>query len=42
MEFYLDKAKRDLVQKVARGVRNENDWVELLTPDIRVMNNRFE
>jgi Rad3-related DNA helicase len=42
MEFYLDKANRELVQKVARGVRNKNDWIELLSPDIRVLNYNFQ
>ncbi|MGK0209606.1 MAG: Rad3-related DNA helicase [Patescibacteria group bacterium] len=38
MEFYLDKANRELTQKIARGVRFKGDWVELLSPDIRVLN----
>lgn len=42
MEFYLDKARRELIQKVARGVRNKTDWVELLSPDSRVMNTHFD
>jgi Rad3-related DNA helicase len=36
-EFYKDKAKRELVQKVYRGVRSSEDYVELLSPDIRVL-----
>ena len=42
MEFYMDKARRDLVQKVARGVRFKGDKVDLLSPDIRVLNAKFD
>jgi len=42
MEFYMDKARRDLVQKVARGVRFQGDKVDLWSPDIRVLNNGFD
>jgi Rad3-related DNA helicase len=38
MEFYLDKARRELIQKVARGVRFKGDSVDLYSPDIRVLN----
>lgn len=41
-EFYLDKARRDLVQKVARGVRFKGDKVDVLSPDIRVLNENLE
>ena len=34
--FYFDKARRELVQRVYRGIRSENDEVNLLSPDIRV------
>jgi len=36
-EFYWDKARRDLVQKIARGVRFKGDHVLLLSPDSRVL-----
>lgn len=42
MEFYMDKANRELVQKIARGVRHKEDWVNLLSPDIRVLNAKLE
>lgn len=42
MEFYMDKANRELTQKIARGVRYKGDWVNLLSPDIRVLNARLE
>jgi len=42
MEFYMDKARRDLVQKVARGVRFKGDKVDLLSPDIRVLNEKLD
>jgi len=38
MEFYIDKANRELIQKIARGIRYKGDWVNLLSPDIRVLN----
>ena len=42
MEFYMDKARRDLIQKVARGVRFKGDKVSLWSPDVRVINAKFE
>jgi len=42
MEFYLDKARRDLVQKVARGVRYKGDHVFLLSPDSRVLDGKVD
>ncbi|MCK5449350.1 DEAD/DEAH box helicase family protein [Candidatus Pacearchaeota archaeon] len=41
-EFYMDKARRDLFQKVARGVRFKGDKVSLWSPDVRVINARLE
>jgi len=35
-EFYFDKAKRDLIQRISRGVRFSEDYVLLLSPDERV------
>jgi len=37
-DFYKDKAKRELWQKVYRGLRFKEDKVFLLSPDIRVLN----
>ncbi|MAH03864.1 hypothetical protein CMI39_03710 [Candidatus Pacearchaeota archaeon] len=37
-EFYKDKAKRELLQKIYRGLRFKEDYVYLLSPDIRVIN----
>ena len=42
MEFYLDKARRELVQKIARGVRFKGDHVLLLSPDSRVLDGRVQ
>lgn len=42
MEFYVDKARRELLQKISRAVRFKGDWVNLLSPDIRVLNNDFD
>ena len=40
-EFYMDKAYRELIQKISRGIRFEGDWINLLSPDIRVLNTKF-
>lgn len=37
-DFYRDKSKRELLQKVYRGLRFKEDHVFLLSPDIRVLN----
>ncbi|MEI7718761.1 MAG: helicase C-terminal domain-containing protein [archaeon] len=42
MEFYMDKSRRDLVQKVARGVRFKGDHVLLLSPDSRVLDGKVD
>lgn len=42
MEFYLDKARRELVQRVSRGVRYQGDYVKLFSPDSRVINTSFD
>ena len=36
-EFYKDKSKRELLQKVYRGLRFKEDHVDLLSPDVRVL-----
>lgn len=41
MEFYMDKARRELLQKIYRGVRFKSDHVFLLSPDLRVLNERI-
>jgi len=38
-EFYIDKAKREFLQRIFRGLRSENDHIYLLSPDIRVFEN---
>ncbi|MFH1326560.1 MAG: helicase C-terminal domain-containing protein [archaeon] len=35
--FYKDKARRELWQKIYRGLRFKEDVVELLSPDLRVL-----
>lgn len=42
MEFYLDKARRDLYQKISRGIRFKGDKVNLYSPDVRVLNSKFD
>ncbi|MBU0958788.1 MAG: hypothetical protein KKB31_02465 [Nanoarchaeota archaeon] len=37
-DFYRDKAKRELWQKIYRGLRFKEDEVDVLSPDIRVLN----
>lgn len=36
--FYVDKAKRELLQRIYRGLRSKNDHIKLLSPDLRVFN----
>ncbi|MEK6873348.1 MAG: LAGLIDADG family homing endonuclease [Nanoarchaeota archaeon] len=36
-DFYKDKAKREFLQKIYRGVRNKEDYVYVLSPDLRVL-----
>lgn len=37
MGFYMDKANRELLQKIYRGLRSKTDRVYLLSPDSRVV-----
>ena len=37
MQFYMDKSRRELLQKIYRGLRSKNDRVYLLSPDSRVL-----
>ena len=41
MSFYMDKAQRELLQRIYRGLRSKDDKVYLLSPDIRVLDNEF-
>ncbi len=41
MPFYMDKARRELLQRIYRGLRSKDDKVYLLSPDIRVMEHEF-
>ena len=36
-DFYKDKAKRELLQKIYRGLRSKEDHIYLLSPDARVL-----
>ncbi len=40
-EFYLDKSKRELLQKIYRAIRFKEDHVILLSPDSRVLDANF-
>jgi Rad3-related DNA helicase len=37
-EFYKDKAERELLQRIYRGLRFKEDHIYLLSPDTRVLN----
>lgn len=39
--FYFDKARRDFIQRVYRGLRSKDDHIFLMSPDIKVLNNRL-
>lgn len=41
MSFYMDKARRELIQKISRGLRFRGDKVQLLSPDSRVFGIEF-
>ncbi len=42
MEFYMDKARRDLIQKISRGIRFKGDSVEVWSPDVRVLQSNLD
>ncbi len=35
-DFYIDKARREFLQRIYRGLRSEEDHIYLFSPDIRV------
>jgi len=35
--FYMDKARREFLQRIYRGLRSEEDHIFLLSPDSRVL-----
>ena len=37
MPFYMDKSRRELLQRIYRGLRSKDDKVYLLSPDSRVL-----
>jgi Rad3-related DNA helicase len=37
MRFYMDKAERELLQRIYRGLRSRDDHIYLLSPDSRVL-----
>ena len=37
-KFYFDKARREFLQRVYRGLRTKDDSVNLLSPDLKVLN----
>ncbi|MEM0465133.1 MAG: helicase C-terminal domain-containing protein [Candidatus Pacearchaeota archaeon] len=41
MPFYIDKANRELLQRVYRGLRSKDDKIELFSPDVRVLEFNF-
>lgn len=39
--FYGDKSRREFLQRIYRGLRSKDDHINLLSPDIRVLNGRL-
>ncbi len=39
--FYFDKARREFLQQIYRGLRHKKDHIYLLSPDSRVLNTNF-
>ena len=42
MSFYMDKSRRELLQRIYRGLRSKDDKVFLLSPDKRVLDFEIE
>ena len=42
MDFYFDKARREFLQRVYRGLRSKDDEISLLSPDIQVLKAKIE
>jgi len=40
-EFYFDKSRREFLQRIYRGLRSDDDAVNMLSPDIMVMKRGF-
>jgi Rad3-related DNA helicase len=40
-KFYFDKAKREFMQRIYRGLRKKDDVVNLLSPDLKVLHSGF-
>jgi len=38
-DFYLDKSRREFMQRIYRALRSENDHIFLYSPDVRVFEN---
>jgi Rad3-related DNA helicase len=38
-DFYMDKSRREFLQKIYRGLRSESDHIFLLSPDSRIFDN---
>ena len=36
--FYFDKSRREFIQRIYRGLRSDDDVVNLLSPDLKVLN----
>ncbi len=42
MEFYFDKARREFLQRIYRGLRSKEDTVQILSPDLKVMQSKLD
>jgi hypothetical protein len=37
LDFYFDKARREFLQRIYRGLRSKEDTINLLSPDLKVL-----
>ena len=42
MDFYFDKARREFLQRIYRGLRSKEDKINLLSPDLAVLKSRID
>ncbi len=42
MDFYFDKARREFLQRIYRGLRSKDDKINLLSPDLAVLKSRID
>lgn len=42
LDCYFDKARREFLQRIYRGLRSKNDRIHILSPDLQVLKARIE